>query len=177
MRYKKTEVCQTCSKLKNICQTCLFDLEYGRFICYYFWRCLLLLYARRAFCLQSLYCIQVLRCIITCVLSTSLFCYLLRLHGLPCCAVASGFAACLSWTCLHGLHCALLNLYACVRACMRDACVCMVQWFVQSIFNRNIAGSIPVEYGLTCLFLLFYLWVVTNSQMCMSEYVVEKINK
>ena len=28
-RYKKTEVCQTCSKLKNICQTCLFDLEYG----------------------------------------------------------------------------------------------------------------------------------------------------
>jgi pre-mRNA-splicing factor RBM22/SLT11 len=29
MRYKKTEVCQTCAQLKNVCQTCLFDLEYG----------------------------------------------------------------------------------------------------------------------------------------------------
>ncbi|CAK9291129.1 unnamed protein product [Gordionus sp. m RMFG-2023] len=29
MRFKKTEICQTCSKLKNICQTCLLDLEYG----------------------------------------------------------------------------------------------------------------------------------------------------
>uniref|UniRef100_A0A8C9Q1W9 Pre-mRNA-splicing factor RBM22 n=1 Tax=Spermophilus dauricus TaxID=99837 RepID=A0A8C9Q1W9_SPEDA len=29
MRFKKTEVCQTCSKLKNICHTCLLDLEYG----------------------------------------------------------------------------------------------------------------------------------------------------
>lgn len=29
MRYKKTEVCQTCSKVKNVCQTCLLDLEYG----------------------------------------------------------------------------------------------------------------------------------------------------
>lgn len=28
-RFKKTEVCQTCSKLKNVCQTCLLDLEYG----------------------------------------------------------------------------------------------------------------------------------------------------
>eukprot|EP00298_Acanthocystis_sp_HF-20_P015051 c21007_g1_i2.p2 GENE.c21007_g1_i2~~c21007_g1_i2.p2 ORF type:complete len:444 (-),score=214.67 c21007_g1_i2:17-1348(-) len=28
-RYKKTEICQTCAKLKNVCQTCLFDLEYG----------------------------------------------------------------------------------------------------------------------------------------------------
>lgn len=31
MRFKKTEVCQTCSKLKNVCQTCLLDLEYGTF--------------------------------------------------------------------------------------------------------------------------------------------------
>ncbi|CAH1400494.1 unnamed protein product [Nezara viridula] len=29
MRYKKTEVCQTCSRMKNVCQTCLLDLEYG----------------------------------------------------------------------------------------------------------------------------------------------------
>ncbi|ESP03876.1 hypothetical protein LOTGIDRAFT_110063 [Lottia gigantea] len=29
MRFKKTEVCQTCSQMKNICQTCLLDLEYG----------------------------------------------------------------------------------------------------------------------------------------------------
>jgi pre-mRNA-splicing factor RBM22/SLT11 len=29
MRYKKTEVCQTCAKVKNTCQTCLLDLEYG----------------------------------------------------------------------------------------------------------------------------------------------------
>eukprot|EP00037_Helgoeca_nana_P011942 m.107585 g.107585 ORF g.107585 m.107585 type:complete len:388 (+) comp21163_c0_seq1:13-1176(+) len=29
MRFKKTEVCQTCAKLKNVCQTCLLDLQYG----------------------------------------------------------------------------------------------------------------------------------------------------
>ncbi|KAF6384953.1 hypothetical protein mRhiFer1_008814 [Rhinolophus ferrumequinum] len=29
MHFKKTEVCQTCSKLKNVCQTCLLNLEYG----------------------------------------------------------------------------------------------------------------------------------------------------
>lgn len=29
MRFKKTEVCQTCARLKNVCQTCLLDLEYG----------------------------------------------------------------------------------------------------------------------------------------------------
>jgi len=28
-RYKKTEICQICAKLKNICQTCLLDLEFG----------------------------------------------------------------------------------------------------------------------------------------------------
>ena len=28
-RYKKTEICPTCSKLKNVCQTCLFDLQFG----------------------------------------------------------------------------------------------------------------------------------------------------
>ena len=28
-RFKKTEVCQTCAKMKNVCQTCLFDLQYG----------------------------------------------------------------------------------------------------------------------------------------------------
>lgn len=29
MRYKKTEICQVCSKAKNICQTCLLDLTYN----------------------------------------------------------------------------------------------------------------------------------------------------
>lgn len=29
MRFKKTEVCQTCARLKNVCQTCLLDLEHG----------------------------------------------------------------------------------------------------------------------------------------------------
>jgi len=28
-RYKATIVCQCCAKMKNVCQTCLFDLEYG----------------------------------------------------------------------------------------------------------------------------------------------------
>ena len=28
-RFKKTEICQTCSKAKNVCQTCLLDLEYN----------------------------------------------------------------------------------------------------------------------------------------------------
>ncbi|RRT80853.1 hypothetical protein B296_00023097 [Ensete ventricosum] len=28
-RYKKTEICQTCCKLKNVCQVCVLDLEYG----------------------------------------------------------------------------------------------------------------------------------------------------
>lgn len=29
MRYKKTEVCQTCARAKNVCQTCLLDLNFG----------------------------------------------------------------------------------------------------------------------------------------------------
>ncbi|XP_010491303.1 PREDICTED: zinc finger CCCH domain-containing protein 4-like [Camelina sativa] len=28
-RFKKTEICQTCCKLKNVCQVCLLDLDYG----------------------------------------------------------------------------------------------------------------------------------------------------
>ncbi|VYS66120.1 unnamed protein product [Arabidopsis thaliana] len=28
-RFKKTEICQTCSKLKNVCQVCLLDLGFG----------------------------------------------------------------------------------------------------------------------------------------------------
>uniref|UniRef100_A0A8R1XZ04 C3H1-type domain-containing protein n=1 Tax=Onchocerca volvulus TaxID=6282 RepID=A0A8R1XZ04_ONCVO len=29
MRCKKTEVCQICAKMKNVCQTCLLDFEFG----------------------------------------------------------------------------------------------------------------------------------------------------
>ena len=28
-RYKKTEICKTCAKLKNVCQTCLLDLQFN----------------------------------------------------------------------------------------------------------------------------------------------------
>ena len=28
-QYRKTEICQVCSKVKNLCQTCILDLEYG----------------------------------------------------------------------------------------------------------------------------------------------------
>lgn len=30
MRYKKTEICQGCAKIKNLCQTCILDLEFGQ---------------------------------------------------------------------------------------------------------------------------------------------------
>ena len=28
-RFKTTVICQNCAKVKNVCQTCLFDLEFG----------------------------------------------------------------------------------------------------------------------------------------------------
>ena len=28
-RWKKTEICQACAKVKNCCQTCILDLDFG----------------------------------------------------------------------------------------------------------------------------------------------------
>jgi hypothetical protein len=28
-RYKKTELCHTCARIKNVCQTCVLDLQFG----------------------------------------------------------------------------------------------------------------------------------------------------
>ena len=30
--YRKTEICSTCSQLKNICQTCILDLQFGKYL-------------------------------------------------------------------------------------------------------------------------------------------------
>ena len=48
-------------------------------------------------------------------------------------------------------------------------CGCMVQWLVQSISNRNIAGSIPAECGYTRLSSPS-LSLGGEGKMCMSEY-------
>jgi pre-mRNA-splicing factor RBM22/SLT11 len=29
-RYKSTQVCQACAKMKNVCQICVLDLQYGK---------------------------------------------------------------------------------------------------------------------------------------------------
>ena len=45
-----------------------------------------------------------------------------------------------------------LCMCVCMYLCMCVfVCGCMVQWFVQSISSRNIAGSIPAKYGFTRL--------------------------
>ena len=86
-------------------------------------------------------------------------------------------------------YCTLMHaclLYACclafwrVRACAcayACACVCgrMLQWFVQSIFNRNIAGSIPAEYDHTHLSSPFlYLGGYQQPNVYVCVYVMEK---
>lgn len=29
--YRRTEICQICSKVKNLCQTCILDMQFGKF--------------------------------------------------------------------------------------------------------------------------------------------------
>ena len=67
----------------------------------------------------------------------------------------------------------LMCMYVCVFLCVPYGAVVL-----QSISNREVAGSIPDDYGRThlsslshSLALLSFSWVVTNSQ-CMPEYVV-----
>ena len=33
--YRQTQVCQTCSKIKNLCQTCILDLQFGKLNIFY----------------------------------------------------------------------------------------------------------------------------------------------
>ena len=51
--------------------------------------------------------------------------------------------------------CVCVYVRACVCMCVCVyVCVCvshMVQWYVQSISNREVAGSIPDDYGRTRL--------------------------
>ena len=65
----------------------------------------------------------------------------------------------------------------CVRACVR-ACVCMC--VCVSVWCSGLCSRFPIETlrvrsppsTVSHIFLLLlYLWVVTNSQMCMSEYM------
>ena len=71
--------------------------------------------------------------------------------------------------CARACVCVCVCACVCARHCVLGRCAHTVQWFVQSISNRNIAGSIPTECGLTRLSSPPYLWVVTNSQiMCLS---------
>ena len=52
---------------------------------------------------------------------------------------------------LHACVCVRVCVCVCMCVCVCVACGRMVQWFVQSISSRNIAGSIPAEYGFTRL--------------------------
>ena len=51
--------------------------------------------------------------------------------------------------------CVCVCVCTCVYVCVRvRVCVHMVQWYVQSISNREVAGSVPDDYGRIRLFSL-----------------------
>ena len=55
----------------------------------------------------------------------------------------------------------------------------MVEWFVQSISDQNIAGSIPAEYGFTRFFFSFSIsgWLPTAKCVFLSKRGGKKWNK
>ena len=66
---------------------------------------------------------------------------------------------------------------ACVRACVR---ACVWRYFAvvcEVSFQSKHAGVIPPGMVIHSFLLLLFLWMVTNSQMCMSEFVIREKKK